>query len=439
VPSGARSDRRDGREPPRPRQERSAHGPGASVLALHAAIGNAAVGRLLRKPIFDDKDKLTGIEFTVGDEIDASLAQLAKSLAKDGVTDKERDSLRERALKDATITDNERMFLAGLLDPANAKLVADASMKRGTKVTFTRKSIQANLATIRELGRQQRDPSVTEEKQIGALATGTWAKQAKALVAFAKANKVELKDVLGAMLAAGSDNTAGDMVMAGTVFAIAASVKHPMAPFLLSGKLKVDQLARKDAVSDSAFVLYIALGGGERKGDTIYVPAGLDITDLDQRADIVHELKHAADDQKAPASGTIKVDKRDEAEVRGYRAAARYKLDQIAGLTGDARKTAIKAVAKRLDPLKLLALMLETSDMAVVVEIRDKAAKKPEVRLPDERFKELKEGTKGPIETELTNGIFTAYEIVDDPSNMGPLDSFSGESLLDWADRPVPP
>jgi hypothetical protein len=86
-------------------------------------------------------------------------------LAVDGVSAKELVKLREGALADQIVDDNERIFLAALLDPANAKLVTAMGVGRGAKVTFSRASIQTNVVQVRELGREKADRRPTRRSR----------------------------------------------------------------------------------------------------------------------------------------------------------------------------------------------------------------------------------------------------------------------------------
>jgi hypothetical protein len=465
--------------PPRQRASTSA----AVVLPLHEA-GNAAVSRLLggaprrllRRPVADAKGTVTAIEFTVGQEIPVGLAALAKSVAAGGVTDKELRKLRLKALKDETINDDERMFLAGLLDPGNAGQVSGASVKAGAKLTFPRGSIEAHLAHVKDLDRPTMDPTVraefeaglealmkgdvggafvhaeetakAAERQIALLATRKWAKQAAATVAFGSERGVPTTSILAAMLAAGSDSTPGDMVMAGTVFAIAAAASHSLASDLEAGRIKVDQmpgklLKRPGKKGTTAFATYFAMGSGASKGDTIYVPAALDIANVDHRAQVMHELQHALED-KTSAPATVTEITLADAELRGYRAGARYQLEEIARLSGAKRDGAVKQVAATLNPIALMALALESHRdrkrlEMIVVDVN--AAAQSKTRLTTTKLAKLLSASDAAIEAQLLKFIRLVYEIDDKKgfaipdANRAFIDSLSGESLLDWIDR----
>ena len=99
------------------------------------------------------------------------------------------------------------MFLAGLLDTGNAATVAGTLVKAGTKLTFSRYTIEPHMAEVKDMGRQALDPKVADElkathgdpwspdyskhmkaaqkeaiKQIHKLAGQKWSKQADAII-----------------------------------------------------------------------------------------------------------------------------------------------------------------------------------------------------------------------------------------------------------------
>src|SRR4051812_42737331 len=281
--------------------------------------------RVVRRRVVTAGGAASDVEFVVGDEISAALVQRAK-LAVKGDVKSSIGSLRKDALGeggaiagDGTITDDERMFLAGLLEPENAALVAAMSTRAGSTVTFGVWSIRAHMAEVVDFGRATVDPVVTKElaaaqhawlpllsphtraardaaiKQIHALTGPGWRRQADAEIAM---SGLLAGETLTAMVAAASDSTPGDMVMAGAVYAVAAWANHPLADDIKAGRIKVDQLpgpARHDAIAH-----YRAFGLGE-KGDTIYVHRDLDVTNLAHRLVIIHELEHALDDRETIA------------------------------------------------------------------------------------------------------------------------------------------
>ncbi len=275
--------------------------------------------------------------FELGKDVTVDFAQTAKSLVKGGkVAPDKLSQLRELALKrgttraapEGTVGDAERMFMAGLLDPANAAELAKVKIARGktVRMSFASATTAANLRTAADVGRPAKS-SEAEEKQILALATPGFEGVARDLISFATAAKVPLADVLAAMLAAASDSTPADLALAGAVYAIAASANHPVASDVRAGKVKVDAVSKLPARRGhpGAAAAYVSQGGGGReKGDTIYVTPTLKLANLNDRSLVVHELEHAAHDKAAAKPQDLA-----DEELSAYHAQAKYAVAQI--------------------------------------------------------------------------------------------------------------
>jgi Domain of unknown function (DUF4157) len=350
-------------------------GPSIQRELLVTAKPSDNKGLLARRPAPGHPES---IEFRVGNEIRARLANASKRIAVGGVTKDELKGLRSVALLDETIDHGERGFLAGLLDSANASKVAGG----GTSFIFTKASIDAHLAEVADLERPLLDEAVAtafkekwmsvavgqpgevekhvrEEEstaliQITRLVGKSREPKLRSVVAFAAAHGVKTPQLLTAMLAGASDSTAGDMLMSATVYAVAAAIQHRLQHELLGGTIKVDQVP-KAQMTGGADAEYSAEGMGKDKGDTIYVPESLSIDNAAHRSQIIHELEHAVQDQGS-SSGLIRV----EAELDGYRAQAKYLLDQIAPLKGAERDVAIKQTANIMNAILIRALILES-------------------------------------------------------------------------------
>jgi hypothetical protein len=225
---------------------------------------------------FEQDISIDQIEFNVGGVnvsrgITLELLTAAQKLVSKGPIKRVEDlqPLRRIALADQTISDAERLFLAGLLDPENAKRVAAVDLKSSTgpslKLRFalddeTEKRIHA----VEQLGRPAGGKG-KPEAQIQALASGR-EKNAKAILQFAKDRKVAAADVLAAMQTAASDFTVGDMVAAGAAYAVAAAAAHPLADDLKAGRIRVDEMP----LPDPEVAQYVATAGGRLwKGDTM--------------------------------------------------------------------------------------------------------------------------------------------------------------------------
>ena len=344
-----RRERTQDRPEARPRQDtRAAPAPSAAdaVLALQRGAGNHATAALLARQPKPPHEE----EFVLGADIPLKLAERAKELAAKAVGDAQLLELRKTALGvDESISDAERLFLTALLDPDNRKRLTAATVRSGTKLSLVLpldKATRTNLQKVTDLERPGADPAKPAKGQILALAgaDGPRSKRAAALVAFAESRKVPLPDVLGAMISAASDSTAGDQVSAGIVFAVAADAGHAAAAHVRKGAVKVDEWAFKG----SASALYSPTSDDEvGKGDTISVRPTLDIANVEDRTTVIHELQHVLQDERAPG-GAPQIADRGDAEVEAYTAEADYGLRQIAAMAvGKERRDAAKLLAKR--------------------------------------------------------------------------------------------
>jgi hypothetical protein len=354
------------------------------VLALQRTAGNAAVSRVLaRRPAPGHPDQ---VEFRVGVEIGGALAGAAKKAAPGGVTVAELRGLRKVALGDETIDHEERGFLAGLLEPANATQVAGAA----APYRFSKASIDAHLSEVADLDRPQLDEAVgdaltakwkavvegdpdavtkhlgeeeaAERAQMTRLVGKSREPKLRTVLAYASANGVLPGGLLTAMIGGASDSTPGDMLMAATVYAIAAGVQHPLADQVGRGTIKVDAVPKAQlGVADAS---YSAEGMGKDKGDTIYVPESLSVDNVAHRSQVIHELEHALQDRGATA-GLVRVD----AELGGYRAQGAYLLKQIAPLRGAERDKAIDQLVHIMNGILIRAMILESRSDPKVHEL----------------------------------------------------------------------
>jgi hypothetical protein len=194
---------------------------------------------------------------------------------------------------------------------------------------------------------------------------GSFRPQARRLIAYAQNNNILLAAVLRAMLAAASDNTAGDKVLAGTGYAIAAGGGSPMAGDLLSGNVKVDVLiprafARLPGLTGDETAIYVsAAQASGLKGDTVYLQTSININNLRDRSAVIHELRHAADDKAAPAAGRPQFPAKEQLELNAYRTQARYILEQMVSQTPDERRRSAAQVTSPTQSILFGALVLE--------------------------------------------------------------------------------
>lgn len=361
------------------------------VLALQTSVGNRAVSRILSsryEPAIDLATRRPGgpdrslqrrftsdgrggwlMQFTVGTEISSELAAEAFDLTRKGpLDDGDLAELRKLALaSDRSIDDNERMFLAALLDGRNAAAMhsshASGGFGTGASVTFPGDTITAaNRDRVRDF---DRDPEQKTSMELGAkparfdklivgLADRQFSAAAQQLVKLAASDKVPYERVYEAMLAAASDSTPGDRVFAGAAYVIAKRAKLQVADDLLSGAIKIDEVPPADIRGTAEYVTMSTL---VRKGDTIYLPTNFDIASLAHQGLLVHELTHAGRDKAATGPGFIAVD---VFELEGYRAQGRYWLNQMQALRGSALTAAIAALAQDANELSILAMLVET-------------------------------------------------------------------------------
>src|SRR5262249_20977610 len=157
-------------------------------------------------------------------------------------------ALRAIALESGhTIDDHERVFLAALLDAGNVAAFHAANttgITNGTQWALNGSAITSdNRDRVKDFGRDVEPIPMlrrpTGSQRILALAGPGFATAANDLLALAAESKVPLDRVENAMLAAASDSTEGDRVMAGAAYVVALRAGLPIAADLLAGRVKV--------------------------------------------------------------------------------------------------------------------------------------------------------------------------------------------------------
>jgi hypothetical protein len=452
----------------------------ADLIALQRLAGNRAVcGVLQRVPT--GGATATDVTFTIGTEIQPAFAAAAKTAVADGRVDAaDLEAMRQAALADdESVSDDERMFMAGLLDPANLQRLRRLRSFAAAPdtITFPISSITPGRRTqIANLDRPTLPADVANELSLAdqaakGIGSDVFAKTA-ATVAHWKAAEVAAAraavkmadtfaptaqnaltvagvwnvspiDVLRAMIAAASDSTPGDLALAAVVYVIARLTGSPLAADILAGQIKVDEVPHSK-MRPGEWAGYKAAGAGE-KGDTIYVPTDLDIYNLAHRGAVVHELEHAAQD-KAATGAKVQRGKRDEGELLAYRKQARFLLDTVGGIgaSGGAaiQETAVKQIATIWNPLVLGALILEAlSDAArlkpVILRINDAAPATGRAQKADIETAFTWNPTR--LEVRLLGLIRKEYGITTPSGNVALQEGLSGESVLDWINRPMGP
>jgi hypothetical protein len=307
--------------------------------------------------------------FRVGLELSEELARAAWIATAAGPLDEPAlRRLRAVALAHwaSTIDDDERMFMAALMDADNARrLHAEHpyGMFQDAEISYAASSITAaNRRFVEDVGRQDRPEDRTDPKaphvegdtreldrQIREMA-GRFSSVADAALKLADQIGVIHAGVYFAMLGGASDSTPDDRAFAGFAYVVGLQAGLDVARDIPPGRLRVDAvprgyLAQIDADAEGAYYAR----GGTAKGDTLYLPWDTDPERLDDRATIVHELKHAATD-KEQANVTNAQD-----ELRSFEAEMRYVVAQIQPLTGAARTKAVGDAAKGGGEVEILA------------------------------------------------------------------------------------
>ena len=109
--------------------------PRDSVLALQRRAGNRAVGQVLARRVVGADAAARVVRLEIGYELTEKLARAAWTLTAKGPLDEAGvESLRQIALEHhfETIDDDERLFMAALLDAGNAASIFTTSIRPGS-------------------------------------------------------------------------------------------------------------------------------------------------------------------------------------------------------------------------------------------------------------------------------------------------------------------
>ena len=158
-----------------PRLERTpaaAQGPAQRVLALQRDAGNRAVASMLARRVVGNDPSTRVVHLTVGVELTTKLAQRAWELTAKGPLDEAGvEALRNIALEHwfGTIDDDERLFIAALLDAGNAAKLHTTHPRgfsdQGSVIEFDATSITAsNRRTVQDSGRSKRPEPDASDK-----------------------------------------------------------------------------------------------------------------------------------------------------------------------------------------------------------------------------------------------------------------------------------
>ena len=428
---------------------------------------------MLQRRVVESRGRATRIEFAIGTELTLAFAQAAKAAVADGKVPDDADlaAMKQAALgDDQSVSDDERMFMAGLLDVANARrLKATPFATVGDKIEFSVASITAaRRARVANLDRggmpadvlaeaaaagqaaRQRDivgasihTAAMETNSIAAVrrlsGTGTSRSTADKVIKLAQSQAIPVTMVLRAMIAAASDSTEGDRVLAGAVWVIAHQIGSPLQADVLAGRIKVDEVPAS-ALDPEEFAAYKHAGTG-KKGDTIYLPSTFDPDILAHRGAVVHELVHAEDDKAAGNQTRVQHGERDRQELNAYRRQTRFLLDTIEPLRDPDRTTAIANAAKVWNPMLAYAMALEargeiTKYEPIMSAINRAAPAVNQVQPRDLAAALLWDVDR--VESFLLSLIRVAYRIDTPAKNRMIQEGLKGESILDWINRPLP-
>jgi hypothetical protein len=381
------------------------------ILRLQRVAGTRAVSRVLQRRI-DTAAKPPLARFQIGTDVSPIVSQTAWAVTFDGVLDdRDIELVRATALSDQgidSIDDNQRMFIAALLDPQNVQQFHHefpVGCLSG-EIAFPVSSITAaNRARIRDFGRAASaegerllkagtaSPGGSAARKAALArvivdAAGAYAATARAVLSLADSSGVGYDDVYRAMIAAASDSTPGDRAFAGAVFVLASRAGMAVAGDVLAGRVKVDEvnpsvlknLGQKLGQNIQA---YYGPSAGRVpgkpdygfKGDTMYLASTLDVSDVFSQSIIVHELTHAGQDR---ASSTPRDILRADVEAEAFIGNTAYQLAELDKLTGADRDRALANVAANSAEAELLCLYYNAS------AVRDPATSTRWTKLADE-------------------------------------------------------
>ena len=381
----------------------AARSPRDSVLALQRRAGNRAVGQALARRVAGGDPATRVVRLEIGLELTEKLARAGWTLTAKGPLDEAGvASLRQIALEHYydTIDDDERLFIAALLDPGNARKLHEQYPREfsvsGSVIEFSAASItETNRRIVRDSGRSVHPEPSAEDKAMtkdpldrDILAmTGPYRLIAMQTLKLADKARIDHLKVYFAMLNGASDSTPGDRAYAGAAYVIATSEgMTDAAREIMAQNLKIDQVSSAwfKAEGEDSFAEFVPEASGQRKGATIYVPGTLDLDVVAHVSTLVHELQHASD--AIAAAGHPKDLKRVDLEMAAYGRETRYVLAHLDQLSGDAQRTAEQQVAERIGPGQvylMIAAALETTGssddemwrelVAIITDVNDRA------------------------------------------------------------------
>jgi hypothetical protein len=369
------------------------------VFALQRLAGNRAVGQLLAREV---TSTIAGhyVRLVVGSDVSLPLVAMAWTRTAHGsLDDAALSQLHDVALAgDKTVDDNERLFLAALLDAANAsRWHTDDVPQAGSVIVFSADSITAaNRRRVQDVGRtahtqrtwptESGDPAehaARLDADIMYLA-GAFAQVARDTIALADERKLSHLAIYYAMLNGASDSTEGDRAFAGAVYVIARREGlDDAAERIIKGTVKVDEVSRS-LLPHQAEGMYMAeASAGGFKGDTLYLPSEIKFSSLVAQGTVVHELTHAGQEADATSLRSPTVE---DSEFEAFLAEAGTMVWGVMRRTGADRERAVEDVARQIPLVTLLCMLISATtvldDTKAVAAVREIHAKVQQVGQP---------------------------------------------------------
>ena len=278
----SQSQRGAGTPPPRV----PARSPREGLLALQRRAGNRAVAQVLSRRVVGTDAATRVVRLEVGLELTEKLARAGYTLTAKGPLDEAGvEQLRQVALEHyfGTIDDDERLFIAALLDAGNAAKLHDqyphGFSDNGSVMEFTAASIpESHRRIVRDSGRNVRiepDARVKAfikdplDQDIVAMA-GDFGIVAMQTLKLADKAAISHLKVYFAMLNGASDSTPGDRAYAGAAYVVAASEgMTDIAHEIMAQNLKIDEVSQAwfDAEGEGTHAEFMPESDGQRKGE----------------------------------------------------------------------------------------------------------------------------------------------------------------------------
>ena len=360
--------------------------------------------------------------------------------------------------------------MAGLMDGNNQTQLLNTDIKKGNTLTLPLATIsQSGLDYLDALTReavpaeleQQRADSTSamiaendlekskalwDQSEVLARKTilsqaGSFQKKAQKLVGFAEKHGLFFLEILKAMLAAASDNTSEDKVMAGMVYAIAKQGGYALCDDLLAGKIMVDTLipralTRLPGYKPGMVAGYVPAATEVEglKGDTIYLPTNFDPDNIAHRSAVIHELGHAESDKAASPTAPPATVSTANLEFDAYCSQAQYILKQMVNQSPKVQVTSAKEINQEAMSASLYgALLLEAQGNVAFINVLSVLFGVPNSRVPWQQVQKHLLIPKFQLQQGLRTLINKEYKLPVGHTSM--LEGQAGESVINWIYR----